>query len=648
MRERLPWLQWSFSRVLLLVLSVTLMSAIALCILTWRLSVLDRAVAQQRDRERLEQAADSGSGALLQRLNETGERLRILLEGNAAPDVRSLKALADRCSSCGAMLIEAGRVMLFPQRSLRYVPDPPPQTPIDDAVFSGGEALEFDRRDYASAARWFADLARHSNGEIRAGALIRAARNFTKQKDSGDALAAWSDLEKLGALSVNGEPCELVASFARLRLLGDRARQTEARQLMNNLEAARWPLSRASYEYYSGELSKLTGVQPLPPIWEESVHSIAELTRNEHIAGGERVITAAPSSPVLLIWRSSGQRTAGMVLAPADIRTWLARVPGFAFGLQTLDEQILLQPPNEKIHADRVLSFANAHWRLTAFPAGPSSEFQSRETLLIAGLSLVIVLVLTGSYAVVKAVSREVAVARLQADFVSAVSHEFRSPLTTLRSMSEMLERGRVPSEERKQRYYSLMSRETERLHRLVEDLLDFGRMEGGKKQYDMREIEISTLIPQAVSEFSEENDARGFDIVIREMTPCTVAGDPNALKRAVRNVIENAVKYSAASRKVEIGVRVNGGTVHISVQDYGMGISRADLKRIFRKFERGAAARASSIQGTGLGLTMVHGILRAHGGSVKVESEENRGSTFTLLIPCAHSKRELLAWHAS
>ena len=90
MRERLPRLQWSFSRVLLLVLSVTLMSAVALCVLTWRLSVLDRAVAQQRDRERLEQAADSGSGALLQRLNETGERLRILVEGNAAPDLRSL------------------------------------------------------------------------------------------------------------------------------------------------------------------------------------------------------------------------------------------------------------------------------------------------------------------------------------------------------------------------------------------------------------------------------------------------------------------------------------------------------------------------------------------------------------------------------
>jgi hypothetical protein len=102
------------------------------------------------------------------------------------------------------MLIEAGRVTLFPPRSLRYVPDPPPQPAIDDAVFGGGDALEFDRKDYGSAAQWFVDMAKHSSGAVRAGALIRAARSFAKQKDSRGALAAWSDLEKLGALTVNG------------------------------------------------------------------------------------------------------------------------------------------------------------------------------------------------------------------------------------------------------------------------------------------------------------------------------------------------------------------------------------------------------------------------------------------------------------
>ena len=289
---------------------------------------------------------------------------------------------------------------------------------------------------------------------------------------------------------------------------------------MTDLESGRWRLSRTSYEYYSGELSKLTGIKAAPPVWEEAVYSIAQFARNEHIASGERVLQAASSTPVLVIWRTRGETTAAIVFTPADIGTWLARVPGFDFGLETLDHQTILPVPKEKPHADRVLSFANAHWRLIASAAQPQSEARRRQPLLLTGLSLVIVLVLAGSYAVVKAVSRELAVARLQADFVSAVSHEFRSPLTTLRSMSEMLERGRVPSEERKQRYYSMISRETQRLHRLVEDLLDFGRMEAGKKQYDMRPTGISTLVSQVVAELSEEHATRGFEIVIRGMAP--------------------------------------------------------------------------------------------------------------------------------
>ena len=226
MRERLPWLRSSLSRVMLLVLSVTVISAIALCVLAWRLSVLDREVAQQRGRERLEHAADSGSGALLQRLSETGDRLLSLLDGDPARNPHSLRALADRCRACRAILIEAGRVTLFPASSLRYVPEPPSSAMIADSVFASGEALEFIRHDYGTAAQWFLDLAKSSNGAVRAGALVRAARNFTKQKKFSSALAAWSNVVHLGNVPVNGEPCDLVARFARISLLDEQTRQT--------------------------------------------------------------------------------------------------------------------------------------------------------------------------------------------------------------------------------------------------------------------------------------------------------------------------------------------------------------------------------------------------------------------------------------
>jgi signal transduction histidine kinase len=118
-----------------------------------------------------------------------------------------------------------------------------------------------------------------------------------------------------------------------------------------------------------------------------------------------------------------------------------------------------------------------------------------------------------------------------------------------------------------------------------------------------------------------------------------------DALKLAIRNLLENAVKYSNDSRQVDVDVSVGNDRLCISVQDYGMGISEADLNRIFRKFERGSAARALNIRGTGLGLAMVQSIMQAHGGSVTVESSEHCGSRFTLTLPYSNINREALTW---
>src|SRR5262249_37634281 len=174
-----------------------------------------------------------------------------------------------------------------------------------------------------AAAPWFLDLAKRSNGVVRAWALIRAARNLTKQKEFDRALAVWSSVEELGALPVNGEPCDLVARFARLPLLGKQSGQIEAQRIVADLGSGRWRLCRTSYEYYSGELSKLTGTKPRPPVLEEAVYSIAQFARNEHVATGERLLQSVSSMPVLVVWRTGGGTIAGMVFSPADIAGWL-------------------------------------------------------------------------------------------------------------------------------------------------------------------------------------------------------------------------------------------------------------------------------------------------------------------------------------
>jgi signal transduction histidine kinase len=634
---------------MLLLLGVTLATAVALCVLTWRLTVLDRAVQQQRSRERLEQAADSGSSALLQQVARTGDRLRAILEGDAARREPVLHELAGSAGEATAVFAEGQTLKVVPNRHLRYFLDVPAGTAIPDEVFAAGEALEYGRHDYAAASRWFSDLANGSNGAVRAGALLRQARNEFRRNESSSALAAYAEMARLGSVTIEGEPAELVGRFVRLGMLSGTVLAAETSALVDDLESGRWPLSRTSYEYYRAGLARFTRVQATAPLWEDSIAALLDTSRQAGMESGERVIWVRDSQPVLLVWRSRAGAVAGLAVTGRKVAgEWLASTPGFTLGLETADRRSLIPIPAAGTRAERILAFAGAHWRLIASPTVPMLEHKGAESLLLMSLLLVIILVLAGSFAVIKAVSRELSVARLQTDFVSAVSHEFRSPLTTLRSMSEMLERGRVPTEERRQRYYGLMARETARLHRLVEDLLDFGRMDAGVRQYDLRSTDVSSLVSQTVLEFQEQYAASGVAIEVGEVPAIRVLADAEALRRALHNLLDNAVKYSPEGGKIRVDVRIGQGNVCISVEDHGMGIGPNELKRIFRKFERGEGAKAASIRGTGLGLAMVHAIMRAHRGSVQVESELHRGSTFTITMPCAGSAERGAAWRAS
>jgi signal transduction histidine kinase len=248
-----------------------------------------------------------------------------------------------------------------------------------------------------------------------------------------------------------------------------------------------------------------------------------------------------------------------------------------------------------------------------------------------------LLLVLAGAYAMYRGVSRELRVAQLQADFVSAVSHEFRSPLTSLRGIAELLANDRLADESRKRQSYAFLERETGRLQRLVEDLLDFGRMESGRKQYRIAPHDVFGVVRAAVAEFREDALAGGFQV---EMTldarPATIQADEEALRRAIRNLLENAVKYSPECRTVWVEGRVNHRQVVISVRDRGMGVDPREQRQIFHKFVRGSEAKKAGIKGTGIGLSMVRQIVDACGGEIRVVSAAGEGSTFTILLPLA------------
>jgi signal transduction histidine kinase len=272
-------------------------------------------------------------------------------------------------------------------------------------------------------------------------------------------------------------------------------------------------------------------------------------------------------------------------------------------------------------------------------PAAVDVQDRRRRIVLMSSLSIAFVLTIAAGYGLYRTTARELALARQQTDFVSAVSHEFRTPLTSMRHLTDLLSTRQVVSEERRTHYYALLTHETERLQRLVEGLLSFGRIEAGGYAWRVQPVDIAAVVEAVAEDFRHEPAARSREIVCDVETDLPpVSADSEALARALWNLLDNAAKYSPPAAPVSLSVKRVGQAVHIAVGDRGIGIQPEERESVFQKFVRGAEAKRAGIGGVGLGLALVSRIVEAHGGSVRVDSEPGRGSTFTIVIPCIES----------
>ncbi len=249
--------------------------------------------------------------------------------------------------------------------------------------------------------------------------------------------------------------------------------------------------------------------------------------------------------------------------------------------------------------------------------------------ILLAGI-LIFGLTLT-----IRIVSHELELGKLKSDFVSTVSHEFKSPLTSIRQLAEMLQTGRVPSEERRQRYYDVLLEQSERLSLLIDNILDFAKMEEGKKEFEFEMVDMGLLLGELVSTIQQQVRHEGFTVQIQIDTPLpSIQADRAAITQAITNLIDNAIKYSAGAKNVHVRGFTENQYLIISVQDFGVGIQPEEIDKVFERFYRGGDELTRTVRGSGLGLTLVRQIVQAHHGSVHVESEPGRGSTFSIRLP--------------
>ena len=272
------------------------------------------------------------------------------------------------------------------------------------------------------------------------------------------------------------------------------------------------------------------------------------------------------------------------------------------------------------------------------YPLPVLEKLEEKKNLLsfyVALIGFSAFFILGGGFFTLGALSREWRMAELKSEFVADFSHELRRPLTSIRMFSEMLKDSRVPDEEKKHRYYGIITGESERLTHLANNILDFSRIERGRKVYDFKYEDVTGVIRETVGRFKAylAEKARPVTLNIEKDIP-GLKMDARSISEALLNLLTNADKFSPAEKEITVNLARAGKEVVIEVIDRGIGIPPKERKKVFNKFYRTSQKQVMQTEGTGLGLTLVKYIIRAHRGRVKIESEPGKGSKFSLILP--------------
>jgi signal transduction histidine kinase len=268
--------------------------------------------------------------------------------------------------------------------------------------------------------------------------------------------------------------------------------------------------------------------------------------------------------------------------------------------------------------------------------ASLSNHFLRGEFLILCALSL---LMGGGMILTYRNVTRELALAKLKSDFVSNVSHELRTPLALIRLYAETLELGRLSNPRKQQEYYEIIRKESERLTSLINNILDFSRIESGKKEYSFRETDVADLVRSTLDSYRFEIEQNGFQFeqkIDNNLPQLHV--DREAIARSLLNLVNNAVKYSVTEKYLGVHLYRHTGGVNLEVVDHGIGIPAKEQPKIFEKFYRVGDPLVHNTKGSGLGLSLVRHIVQAHGGEVVVESVPGQGSKFIITLPVQNS----------
>jgi signal transduction histidine kinase len=599
-----------------LFLLAVVLSAAALSILTYRFLRQDEELARQREPGQRLQAVEQARRELIANLEKIS-----LLEINRRVTA-SASTPGDPADSATVLATPMDRLeqLVYPWKAPRPVAFPSPGFLANQ---DAGESLEFQSKDFSRAAaayRLAMAGARQPDEACQARlalgrALVKAGRNKEAVEEYRAMLQACETaLDELGIPFSFYAADRLIALKLDLPLAENYLTKEVRRLRLHPLPQATMIhslLQSIGSEGANQALAEIAGqirdIQQVTTLTKEIGRLIEPLSEQKWVAYGEEPWLLKMTETPRLLLAISSRKVAppGTTLTSAKSSGSYALDEGFSGLRMELD-------PNRSFAVDRA-------------PAA----------LIAAGIGFIVVLTVLSAYLLLRGVNRDLQMAEMRSHFVASVSHELKTPLTAIRMFAETLVLGRAREEGTRAEYLETIMNESERLARLVDNVLDFSKIEQGKKIYRMRQVALPDVVRAAARAMQYPLEQQGFklNVSISDDLPA-VSADSDALEQAILNLLSNAMKYSGSSRQIELCCARNNGNAVIAVTDHGIGIAPQDRTHIFEKFYRVRSSDTDLIAGTGLGLTLVKHVVQAHAGSVQVESTPGRGSTFSIRIP--------------
>ncbi len=511
------------------------------------------------------------------------------------------------------------------------------------------ERLEYTRRDLVAAAQRYAAIAEEANSvELAAQALQAQARCLARTGEKEKAIEVLADLQADDRYRyAEDEYGRFIAPNAHLLVLelmggpSHRDFQKTASLLAERLNDYRTYIMPSNQRRFL--MREVRRLMPGPPKFPtlEAEDIGADYVESGPPGPGTREL--APT-PLRGIWQLSSPDGSLLALFREDrIVEEMASFIDAAVSVTGGSVRLLL-PTAEKSGPEPFLAIPGGEylpdWRLALYLEGPDpfAGAAKREMVryLWAGLLVILAITIMAVF-VARYVGRQMRLTDLKNDLIATVSHELKTPLSSIRALVDTLLEGRYRDERQVREYLDLIAKENVRLSRLIDNFLTFSRMERNKKAFQFGSLRAEEVVRQAREAVQERFVSGGYrlDVAVQPGLP-PIVGDRDALTTVLLNLLDNAYKYSKNDKRVSLRAYSGDGCVCLEVEDNGIGLSRKAAKRVFDRFYQADQTLSRKGAGVGLGLSIVKFIVGAHGGLVSVESQPGKGSRFTVRLPVA------------